>query len=200
MTNGQGSPPEYSSSQDTLFSVLGWEYSSDPLLARVSWTQLTYMWEWRSWSMFPVCTLLQSNHESALYMQEPAPGKDDHSCIHLRSKIMKWKRIVFCEILILDSAKNIFNKDKISHAYHLLFSLPMEIHASFQRPNPKKNKELNITSPYVHSRVDCNTFIVGNPMPESTLILGQSRLYPQVRDFEFSLSSTVWKWVTKYWK
>ncbi len=33
----------------------------------------------------------------------------------------------------------------------------------------------------------------GQPyMPESTVTLGQSRLYPQGRDFEFSLSSTVW--------
>jgi hypothetical protein len=29
--------------------------------------------------------------------------------------------------------------------------------------------ELTITSPYVHSRVDSNTFTMGNPMPESTL-------------------------------
>jgi hypothetical protein len=31
---------------------------------------------------------------------------------------------------------------------------------------------------YVHSRVDANTFTMGNPMPESTLTLCQSRLYP----------------------
>jgi hypothetical protein len=30
-------------------------------------------------------------------------------------------------------------------------------------------QELTITSPYVHSRVDTNTFTMGNPMPESTL-------------------------------
>jgi hypothetical protein len=29
--------------------------------------------------------------------------------------------------------------------------------------------ELTIFSPYVHTRVDSNTFIMGNPMPESTL-------------------------------
>jgi hypothetical protein len=29
--------------------------------------------------------------------------------------------------------------------------------------------ELTITSPYVHSIVDSNTFSMGNPMPESTL-------------------------------
>ncbi len=40
MTNGQGSHPEYSSSPDTLFSILGWEHSSESLLARVSWTHL----------------------------------------------------------------------------------------------------------------------------------------------------------------
>jgi hypothetical protein len=42
----------------------------------------------------------------------------------------------------------------------------------FQRPNPKKNMlyrpELTITSPYVHSRVDSNTFTIGSPMPGST--------------------------------
>ncbi len=47
--------------------------------------------------------------------------------------------------------------------------------------------ELTITLPYVHSRVDSNTFTMGNPMPESTLTLCQSRLYPPVRDFEFGL-------------
>ncbi len=35
-------------------------------------------------------------------------------------------------------------------------------------PMPK----LTITSPYVHSRVDSNTFTMGNPMPESTLTFG----------------------------
>ncbi len=40
--------------------------------------------------------------------------------------------------------------------------------------------ELTITSPDVHSRADSNTFTMGlgNPMPESTLPLYQSRLYP----------------------
>ncbi len=45
-----------------------------------------------------------------------------------------------------------------------------------QKPNPKKNMvygdpmpELTITSPYVHSKVDFNTFTMGNPMPESTI-------------------------------
>jgi hypothetical protein len=37
----------------------------------------------------------------------------------------------------------------------------------------------SITSPYVHSRVDSNTFTMGNSMPESTLTLFHSRLYPQ---------------------
>ncbi len=44
---------------------------------------------------------------------------------------------------------------------------------------------LNIASPYVHSRVDSNTFTMGNPMPESTLSLCQSRLFPPVREFGF---------------
>jgi hypothetical protein len=47
--------------------------------------------------------------------------------------------------------------------------------------------ELTITSPYVQSRVDSNTFTMGNPMPESTITLCQSRLYLPVRDFEFIL-------------
>jgi hypothetical protein len=29
--------------------------------------------------------------------------------------------------------------------------------------------EMNITTPYVHSRVESNTFTMGNPMSESTL-------------------------------
>ncbi len=48
------------------------------------------------------------------------------------------------------------------------------------RPNPKKNMgvwepmpELTITSPYIHSRVDSNTFTTGNPVPESTLVHSQ---------------------------
>ncbi len=64
------------------------------------------------------------------------------------------------------------------------------------RSNPKKNMvngewnsmpELTITSPYVHSGVDSNTFTMGNPMPESTCTHCQCRLYPPVRDFEFGL-------------
>ncbi len=69
----------------------------------------------------------------------------------------------------------------------------MEIHASFQRTNTKKNmvygtlyyaRELTITSPYVHSGVD---IYHNNP----TLTLGQSRFHPQVRDFGFILSSPI---------
>jgi hypothetical protein len=67
------------------------------------------------------------------------------------------------------------------------------------KPNPKKNKvyadpmpELTITSPYVHSGVDSNTFTMGNPMPDSTLILCQSRLYPPVRDFGFGLFTNLY--------
>ncbi len=45
-----------------------------------------------------------------------------------------------------------------------------------QRPNPKK-KHLKST-----------TFTMGNTMPESTLTLCQSRLYPPVRDLGFGLS------------
>jgi hypothetical protein len=41
--------------------------------------------------------------------------------------------------------------------------------------------ELSIISPYVDARVDSDTFNMGNPMPESTLTLCQSRLHPPVR-------------------
>jgi hypothetical protein len=40
--------------------------------------------------------------------------------------------------------------------------------------------ELTITLPYVHSRVDSDTFTIGNAMPKSTLTLCQSQLYPPV--------------------
>ncbi len=43
--------------------------------------------------------------------------------------------------------------------------------------------ELTITFPYV----DSSTCTMGNPMPESTLTLCQSRLYLPVRDFGFRL-------------
>ncbi len=43
--------------------------------------------------------------------------------------------------------------------------------------------ELTITSSYV----DSDTFTTGNLMPESTLTLRQSQLYPSVRDFGFGL-------------
>ncbi len=48
--------------------------------------------------------------------------------------------------------------------------------------------EFTIISSYVHSRADFNTYTMGNPMPESTLTLCQSRLSPPVRDFGFGLS------------
>jgi hypothetical protein len=52
--------------------------------------------------------------------------------------------------------------------------------------------KLTITSPNVHSRVDSNTFTMGNSMPESTLTLCQSRQYLPVRDFGFTIASEVW--------
>jgi hypothetical protein len=39
--------------------------------------------------------------------------------------------------------------------------------------------ELTITSPYVNSKVDSNTFTMGKPMPESTLTLCQVDFIPQ---------------------
>ncbi len=61
-----------------------------------------------------------------------------------------------------------------------------------QRPNPKKNKVYGtlcrsglLTSPYVYYRID--PWALSYPMPESTLILCQNRLYLPVRDFGFGL-------------
>jgi hypothetical protein len=56
--------------------------------------------------------------------------------------------------------------------------------------------ELTITPPCAHSRVDSQHIYHGplyvsvdlNPMPESTLTLWHSRLYPPVWDFGFRLS------------
>ncbi len=62
---------------------------------------------------------------------------------------------------------------------------------SKDKPGGTLMLELTITSPYVHSRVDSNTFTMGNPMTESSLTLCQSRLYPLVRDFGFGLR--VWQ-------
>jgi hypothetical protein len=60
----------------------------------------------------------------------------------------------------------------------------------YMRKNPKKNMvygnpmpELIITSPYVHSRVDSNTFCY--PLSESTVTICKRRLYPPARDFRF---------------
>ncbi len=53
-----------------------------------------------------------------------------------------------------------------------------------------RTPELTVTSPYVHSRVDSNTFTSGQPyMPESTSNLFQSRLNSPVMDFGFCLST-----------
>ncbi len=63
-----------------------------------------------------------------------------------------------------------------------LFFLPVlqATKVAVLRPNPKKKMgvwgpmpQMTITSRYVHSRVDSNTFIIGNPMPESTLYPSQ---------------------------
>jgi hypothetical protein len=43
---------------------------------------------------------------------------------------------------------------------------------------PMPESTTGITSPYVHTLVDSNTFTMGNPMPESTLTL-ESTLSPR---------------------
>jgi hypothetical protein len=50
---------------------------------------------------------------------------------------------------------------------------------------------LTKTSPYVDSRVGYNIFNMDNPLPESTLTLCQSRLYPPVRDLGFGLCERI---------
>jgi hypothetical protein len=78
-----------------------------------------------------------------------------------------------------------------------------------QRPNIKKNKVYGrwstIASPYVHCRVDSTTFTMGNPMPESTLSLCQSRPYPYARvdlipmpESTLSPSQGLWIWPLVY--
>jgi hypothetical protein len=52
---------------------------------------------------------------------------------------------------------------------------------------PYAGVDYNLTLCPIHSRVGANTFTMGNPMPESTLTLCQSRLYCPVRDYEFGL-------------
>jgi hypothetical protein len=50
--------------------------------------------------------------------------------------------------------------------------------------------ELTITSPYFHSRVDFNTFTMGNPMPESTLTASQGLwIWPLLPLYLLSLTS-----------
>jgi hypothetical protein len=51
-----------------------------------------------------------------------------------------------------------------------------------QRKNPMPGSYAG-----VQSRVDSNTFTMGNPMLESTLTLRQSRPYPPDKDFGFAL-------------
>ncbi len=67
---------------------------------------------------------------------------------------------------------------------------------SDQRPNPKKNlgymgphAGVDYTSPYGPIPESTpNTFTMGNPIPELTLTICQSRLYPPVKDFGFGLN------------
>jgi hypothetical protein len=63
----------------------------------------------------------------------------------------------------------------------------------FYLPEAKSKEKHDVRDPMpelttynlnVHSRVDFN---IGNPKPESTLALCQSRLYTPVRDFGFGL-------------
>jgi hypothetical protein len=60
-------------------------------------------------------------------------------------------------------------------------------------PEAESKEKQDVWGPYavvgnnlnVKSRVHFNTFTMGNPMPELTLTICQSRLYRPVRDLEF---------------
>ncbi len=75
----------------------------------------------------------------------------------------------------------------VLNIYRLIIPLPV--------PNPTENVVYawdpmpvsTITSPYVHSRVDSNTFTMGNAMPQSTLTQCYSQFYPPVRDLNMDL-------------
>jgi hypothetical protein len=50
-------------------------------------------------------------------------------------------------------------------------------HGVWDRPDPMR--ELTVTSPYVHYRLDNKTFTIGNPVSESTLSPSQGlRIWP----------------------
>ncbi len=68
-----------------------------------------------------------------------------------------------------------------------VYSILVSPEAEFKEKHSVWDPMPELTSPYVHSRVDSNTFTMGIHMPESTLTLFQSRLHPPVRDFEFGL-------------
>ncbi len=84
----------------------------------------------------------------------------------------------------LPIVSDIFSASLISVDRWTWGRIHIELHGGWD-PMP----EVTITSPCVNSRVDSNTFTLGNPMPESTLTLCQSRLYPPVRNFGFGLWS-----------
>jgi hypothetical protein len=77
-------------------------------------------------------------------------------------------------------------------------------------PNPKKNMMYGtlcrtITSPYVHSRIDSNTFTMCNPMPVSTLFPSQRlRIWPlsafniHVKDTDIRTSQMINDDITVY--
>jgi hypothetical protein len=70
---------------------------------------------------------------------------------------------------------------------------PTDVRGQIERKTwcmvPYAGVDYNLTL-YVHSKVDFNTFTMGNPMPESTLsTLCHSRLCPSDRDFGFGLGS-----------
>jgi hypothetical protein len=67
-------------------------------------------------------------------------------------------------------------KSKIRSVYRRVASTEAESKEKHGARGPMP--ELTITSPYVHSRIDSKTFTTGNSIPESTLTLCQSRLYP----------------------
>ncbi len=99
------------------------------------------------------------------------------------------EQILLFEQLLLSIKKNYGFNPRHKHICSICWTFEAESNKKHGVWDP--TPELTLTSPhlmtYVLSRVDSNAFTMGNPLPESTLTLCQSRLYPTVRDFGFGL-------------
>ncbi len=59
-------------------------------------------------------------------------------------------------------------KSKIRSAYWRVPSTEAESKEKHGVWDPYAGVDCNLTSPYIHSRAESNTFTMGNPMPDST--------------------------------